>query len=55
MRHRHLPAVVFKEKNLRRVQEDASRRKLTNKIAHSKPGSIKVKGARKKKIVVEEK
>lgn len=38
---------------LRRTITEADDRKLKRRIAHSKPGSIVVKPARKKKIVAE--
>ncbi len=38
---------------LRRDMTDAERRKTQNRIAHSTPGTVKVKPARKKKIVAE--
>lgn len=37
----------------RRAVMDAERRKLKNRIAHSKPGSVVVKPARRRKIVEE--
>lgn len=38
---------------LRRTMTEADDRKQRNRIAHSKPGSIIVKPARKKKIIAE--
>ena len=38
---------------LRRTMTEAEDRKQKNRIAHSKPGSVIVKPARKKKIVAE--
>lgn len=53
VRHRHLPAPVYKAAKLRRVQQDSERRKTQHRIAHSAPGSVKIKAARKKKVVAE--
>ncbi|KAL4451264.1 hypothetical protein ABPG77_009336 [Micractinium sp. CCAP 211/92] len=53
VRHRHLPAPIYKAAKLRRTQIDSERRKTQHRIAHSAPGSVKVKPARKKKIVAE--
>lgn len=52
-RHRHLPTALYKAAKTRRTMEDSERRKTQNRIAHSAPGSIKVKAARKKKVVAE--
>ena len=53
VRHRQLPTPLYKATKLRKTMEDAERRRLKNKIAHSAPGRVKVKPARKKKIVAE--
>lgn len=53
VRHRHLPAALYKATKMRRTMEDSERRKNNNRIAHSAPGAIKVKAARKKKVVTE--
>ena len=53
VRHRNLPAPIYKAAKQRRVIVDADRRKLQRRMAHSKPGSIKVKPERKKKILAE--
>jgi DDB1- and CUL4-associated factor 13 len=37
----------------RRIQKDSEKRKERNRVAHSAPGSIKVKPARRKKVVAE--
>ena len=50
-RHRHLPQAVYKTARLRRTMTNAEKRKEHNVIAHSTPGSVKPKQARKKKIV----
>lgn len=52
-RHRHLPAAIYKAGKTRRHVQDADKRKLERRIAHSKPGSITVKPDRKKKIIAE--
>jgi len=54
IRHRHLPAAIYKAKKLRRTQIDSERRKTANRIKHSAPGSVVVKPARKRKIVAEQ-
>lgn len=38
---------------LRREMQESDRRKLKNRMAHSKPGAVKVTPARKRKIVEE--
>jgi DDB1- and CUL4-associated factor 13 len=53
VRHRHVPKAIFKATKLRRQMGDSERKKTQNKIAHSAPGSVKVKSAREKKIVAE--
>lgn len=37
----------------RRIQKDSEKRKERNRVAHSAPGTVKVKAARKKKIVAQ--
>lgn len=37
----------------RRIQKDSEKRKEKNRIAHSAPGTVKVKAARKKKVVAQ--
>lgn len=51
--HRHLPQAIYKATKLRRNMEESERKKLKNRIAHSAPGAVQVKAARKKKIVAE--
>ena len=46
--------VLLQAGKLRRTMIDADARKLQNVIKHSKPGSVKVKPARQKKIVGQE-
>ncbi|GAB4819994.1 hypothetical protein N2152v2_007040 [Parachlorella kessleri] len=53
VRQRHVPAAIHKASKLRRDMTEADRRRTQNVIAHSAPGSVKVKPARKKKIVAE--
>ena len=53
IRHRHLPTSIYKAKKLRRTMEDADSRRERNRIAHSAPGAVTIKPARKKKIVKE--
>lgn len=53
VRHRQLPTPLYKAVKLRRTMEDAERRRTKNKVAHSAPGSVKVKAARQKKVVGE--
>lgn len=52
-RHRHVPKPILKATKQRRNIIDNDRRKLERRIAHSKPGAIKVKPERKKKILAE--
>lgn len=42
-RHRHLPVPIYKAAKLRRTVQDSDRRKLDRRVAHSKPGSVKVR------------
>lgn len=53
VRQRHLPAAIYKASKLRRTQVDSERRKTQHRVAHSAPGSVSLKPARKKKIVAE--
>ena len=53
VRHRHLPAPIYKAAKLRRTQQDSERRKTQHRVAHSGPGAVKLKPARKKKVVAE--
>jgi len=52
-RHRHLPKPIYKAAKARRIVVDADKRKLSRRVAHSKPGSVEVKPERKKKIIAE--
>ena len=52
-RHRNLPKAIYKAQKSRRTIIDADKKKLERRMAHSKPGSLKVKAERKKKIVAE--
>jgi hypothetical protein len=53
IRHRNLPVPIYKAGKLRRTMLESERRKTSNRIAHSAPGSVTIKPARKKKIVAE--
>lgn len=53
VRHRHLPSSLYKAGRLRRTMEEAERRRQQNRVAHSAPGAVKIKPARRKKIVAE--
>ncbi len=53
VRHRHLPAPIYKAAKQRRVIIDSEAKKQQRRIANSKPGSIKTKPERKKKILAE--
>ena len=46
--------LYLQAEKLRRTIIDADARRLKRKIAHSAPGSVEVKPARKKKIIVEQ-
>jgi WD repeat and SOF domain-containing protein 1 len=48
-----LSQAIYKASKTRRIIMQADRRRLTNRIAHSKPGSVKVKPERKKKLLAE--
>jgi WD repeat and SOF domain-containing protein 1 len=52
-KHRHLPKAVFHASNLKWVMKQADKRKLKNKIKHSKKGTINVKGDKERAIVKE--
>jgi WD repeat and SOF domain-containing protein 1 len=52
-RHRNVPKAVYKASKLRRAVQDADKRKLSNRIKHSAPGTVEVKPERKRKIVAE--
>mmetsp|Transcript_729 Transcript_729/g.2165 ORF Transcript_729/g.2165 Transcript_729/m.2165 type:complete len:450 (-) Transcript_729:146-1495(-) len=53
-RHRHLPTAIYKAGKQRREIIDNDAKKQRRRIAHSAPGTHKVKPARKKKIVAEQ-
>lgn len=53
VRHRHLPASIYKAQKLRKEMIDKEMEHTANKIKHSKPGSVKIKPDKKKKIVAE--
>jgi len=50
-RHRHVPKLVYKAAKEKRVMAEAQRRKRTNVIHHSKPGSVKIVPERQKNVV----
>lgn len=50
-KHRRLPGPIFKAAKLRRTVTKTDKVKLQRRIAHSAPGSVKVKAERKKKII----
>uniref|UniRef100_A0A7S3QLB8 Sof1-like protein domain-containing protein n=1 Tax=Dunaliella tertiolecta TaxID=3047 RepID=A0A7S3QLB8_DUNTE len=52
-RHRHVPAAIYKTAKVRRTMEESANRKLKNRVAHSAPGSVKIKATRKKKLIAE--
>eukprot|EP00246_Nothoceros_aenigmaticus_P003399 TRINITY_DN14548_c0_g1_i1.p1 TRINITY_DN14548_c0_g1~~TRINITY_DN14548_c0_g1_i1.p1 ORF type:complete len:453 (-),score=56.93 TRINITY_DN14548_c0_g1_i1:44-1402(-) len=52
-RHRHLPKAIYKAGKLRHTVQDAARKRETRKRAHSGPGAVPHKAARKKRIVAE--
>jgi hypothetical protein len=45
--------VIVQAAQTRRVQNESEKRKERNRISHSAPGTVKVKAARKKKIVAQ--
>ncbi|CAM9260786.1 unnamed protein product [Ectocarpus sp. 4 AP-2014] len=52
-KHRHVPRIVKKAAEAERVQRDKERRKVDNRIKHSKAGTVETVPERKKKIVKE--
>ena len=50
-RHRHVPKAIYRAAKEKRVMLNARRRKLENRINHSKPGSVEVVPERQKHIV----
>ncbi|EYU46644.1 hypothetical protein ABFS83_04G022000 [Erythranthe nasuta] len=53
VRHRHLPKPIYKAASLKRIQNDAIRKKDERRRAHSTPGSIPKKQLRKDRILKE--
>jgi len=53
VRETRLPRAVKKAHKAARAQVDAEARKLRRRVAHSAPGSVEVKPARRKKIVAQ--
>ncbi|CAM9487988.1 unnamed protein product [Laminaria digitata] len=51
--HRHVPKIVKKAAEAERVQKDKERRKVDNRIKHSKPGTVETVPERKRKVVKE--
>lgn len=45
--------LLLQAAKLRRTMTEAGNKKQSNRIAHSAPGSVKLKSARKKKVVSE--
>jgi len=50
-RHRHVPKMIYKASQEKRIMLNSKRRKLENVIRHSKPGSVKHVPERKKHVV----
>ena len=48
-----MPKAIHKAGELRRTMEESQRRKRSNTIKHSKPGSVEIKPARKERLVAE--
>lgn len=46
--------LVCQATKVRRIQVESDKRKTNNRIKHSAPGAVKVKPARKKKVVTEQ-
>jgi WD repeat and SOF domain-containing protein 1 len=53
VRHRHLPTSLYKAGKLRRTMDESERRRTQNRVAHSAPGAVKIKPARRRKVVAE--
>lgn len=45
--------MLLQAAKLRRTMTEAESKKQSNRINHSAPGSVKIKSARKKKVVAE--
>eukprot|EP00894_Picocystis_sp_ML_P003908 jgi/Pico_ML_1/54425/g4771.t1 len=52
-KHRHVPKPIYKAATLRKTMTEAAKRKEQRRAAHSAPGSVSFKPARKKKIIKE--
>ncbi|XP_057530140.1 uncharacterized protein LOC130808698 [Amaranthus tricolor] len=53
LRHRHLPRLVYKAKNLRRTMTEAEKRKEDRRRAHSGPSSVQKEPLRKRRVIKE--
>lgn len=53
-RHRHLPKLVYHAMKEKRIMIDSRKRKESNRIAHSRPGTIPIVSEKKKKVFMEE-
>jgi WD repeat and SOF domain-containing protein 1 len=51
MKHRHLPKPIYNAQKIKRDMELSQRRKLENRIKHSKPGTIKPPKEKTKNII----
>jgi WD repeat and SOF domain-containing protein 1 len=54
LKHRHLPAAIYKTKKVLKISSSSQKRKLENVRKHSKPGSIPKKLESTKHIVNQE-
>jgi WD repeat and SOF domain-containing protein 1 len=50
---RHVPKVIYQTQKLKRIMKSSAKRKLENKRAHSRPGSVTFEAERRKQIVKE--
>ncbi|KAF6008850.1 hypothetical protein HII12_004079 [Brettanomyces bruxellensis] len=50
-RHRHLPAVIKRARDIKRTEIESIKRKEENQRLHSKPGSVPFKSEREKPVV----
>ena len=50
-RHRHVPRLIHNSARQKRIMLEAKKRKLDNRIRHSKPGSIRQISVREEKVV----
>jgi WD repeat and SOF domain-containing protein 1 len=50
---RHVPKVIYQTQKLKRTMKSSAKRKIENKRAHSRPGSVKFEVERRKQLIRE--